>query len=68
MAQIYKQSLAAITKQGPLTSSVLQGEACTKLFVAHTKLPDSCSQLLAYIVPTAEPTLLKELLESYFNQ
>lgn len=49
-AQIWKQSLAAISTQAPLTQTSLQGEACTG--------PAACTMFLP-----AEPALTKVLLE-----
>lgn len=47
-----KQSLVAISTQGPLTQT--QGEACTELPAGTVFLP-------------SEPALIEECLESYFN-
>ena len=54
-AQIKRKSLAAISKQRPLTQTALQGQA-------YTELP-ACLVFL-----TSEPVLIKESLELYFNQ
>ena len=51
----FKNSLAAISTQGLFMQSTLQREACTELPACTTRLP-------------SEPALIKEFLESYFNQ
>lgn len=61
-AKIIKQSLAASSKQRPLTQTVLWGEACTKLSA-------SCPELLACtVLLPPEPALVKEILKLYVNQ
>lgn len=54
-AQIYKQSLVTIAKQGLLTQVLFQGEACTEL--------PACNVFLL-----SEQTLMKDFLESFFNE
>ena len=53
--QQQKQSLAAISAQGPLIQTAIQGEACSELPAQTMFLP-------------CEAVLVKEFLESYFNQ
>ena len=60
--QTTKNSLAAISTQGPLMQSAHQWEACIELPVSGTELP-ACAVLLP-----AEPALVKEFLETYFKQ
>ena len=50
-----KQSLAAISTQGPLAQTSRRGEACTGLPVCTVSLP-------------SEPVLIEEFPESQFNQ
>ena len=55
-------SLPAMSIQGTLIPISLQREACTKL-------PASCTELLAGTVfLPSEPALINEFLGSYFNQ
>lgn len=56
-----KKILAAISTQGPLLQTALQGERCTEL-------PDSFTELPAYTVFLPSEPALIEFLELYFNQ
>lgn len=61
-AHIYNQSLGAVVKLWTVVEVALQGEAYIKLPAICTERP-ACTVLLP-----SEPTLIKKLLKSYFNQ